>query len=169
MSAPGAILFHADQIAAAVDRLAADIAPRYAGLELTVVVVLDGALIFAADLLRRLPVPTRVETVKVTSYAAERPAEVQFLAGPPVLGGRHLLIVDDILDSGRTLAALRARLLRERPASLRACVLLDKPSRRQIDVPIEWRGLEVPDCFVIGYGLDYDGRYRNLPSIARLD
>jgi len=169
MSAPGALLYDADQIAAAVDRLAAEIAPHYAGLELTAVVVLDGALIFAADLLRRLPVPTRVETVKVTSYAADRQSEVQFLAGPPILAGRHLLIIDDILDSGRTLAALRARLTAERPASLRSCVLLDKPSRRQIDVPIEWRGLEVPDCFVVGYGLDFDGRYRNLPSIARLE
>ena len=169
MSAPGAILYDADQIAAAVDRLASEIAPRYAGVELTAVVVLDGALIFAADLLRRLSVPTRVETVKVSSYAADAQSEVRFLAGPPQLGGRHLLIMDDILDSGRTLATLRARLANERPASLRACVLLDKPSRRQIEVPIEWRGLEVPDCFVVGYGLDFDGRYRNLPCIARLE
>ena len=78
-------------------------------------------------------------------------------------------MIDDILDSGRTLTALRARLMAERPASVRSCVLLDKPSRRQIDVPVEWRGLVVPDCFVVGYGLDFDGRYRNLPNIARLD
>ena len=155
-------------IARAVDRLAAGITARHRSRELMVVAVLDGALVFAADLLRLLPMTTRLATLRASSYRTpdQRSGNLVMETLLPDVAGRHVLLVDDIIDTGRTLARIRSRLLAQEPASLEICVLLDKPSRRQISVPVEWIGLAVPDRFVVGYGLDDDGRHRNLPCIA---
>jgi hypoxanthine phosphoribosyltransferase len=141
--------------------------------ELTLVAVLTGALVFLADLLRHLPLRTRVEVVSLSSYPgpAVRSQGVSFRLKPPEdLAGRNVLILDDILDTGQTLACLLEHVRAQRPASLRSCVLLRK---RRTDlagrVEPDWVGFEVPDDFVVGYGLDHDGLYRNLPDIRALE
>ena len=169
--APGEILLDQGQIEAIVSRLAEEISTRHAGHDLTLLAVLDGALIFAADLIRRLPLRTRLETVRARSYRGVdlRPGRLDLSLPDSELAGHHLLVVDDILDTGRTLAALRQRLLACRPASLDICVLLEKPARRQDRVEAAWVGHRIPDRFVVGYGLDHDGWYRNLPHVAVLE
>jgi len=162
-SPPGEILFSESTILGTVDRLAEAIGRAHAGHELCLVAVLEGALIFAADLLRRLRLRTRLATVRASSYRgpSRQASSLQEEWIEPDIRGRHVLLVDDILDTGRTLDRIRRRFLKLEPARLEICVLLDKPSR--------FTGLTVPDRFVVGYGLDYDGRYRNLPYIAALE
>ena len=165
------LLFSGDEIAAAVDRVAGEIRTVYGDEELTVVAVLHGGLVFAADLLRRLDMPVRLGVVLASSYRgpSTEPGELHVQFQPQLdLRGRHVLLLDDILDTGRTLAAVRADLLARGAASIAIAVLLDKPSRRQVDVRADYRGLVVPDVFVVGYGLDFDGRWRNLPDIVAL-
>ena len=165
------VLFDRDAIRAAVDRLGADVRATYGDDPLTVVAVLHGALVFTADLIRRLDMPVQLETVTARSYRgdATTPGDLELrLEDAAHLTGRHVLVVDDILDTGRTLARLTTALETHRPASLRRAVLLDKPSRRVEPVTAEFVGLEVPDLFVVGYGLDHDGRWRNLPDIHAL-
>jgi len=169
---PGArLLVGPDEIQRTVDRLGQELRATYTDGELTLVVVLQGALVFAADLLRRLTLPVRLETVNARSYvgAARSPGALQLaLADLGAIEGRHVLVVDDILDTGRTLAALLAALQLRRPASLRSIVLLDKPARRQVALRADFTGMTVPDAFVVGYGLDHDGLHRNLPCLAAL-
>jgi hypoxanthine phosphoribosyltransferase len=171
LSPPGEILFSQATILGTVDRLAEAIGRTHAGHELCLVAVLEGAMIFAADLLRRLRLRTRLATVRASSYrgTSREPSSLQQEWIEPDIRGRRVLLVDDILDSGRTLDRIRRRFLELEPSRLEICVLLDKPSRRVVEVPVEFTGLTVPDRFVVGYGLDYDGRYRNLPYIAALD
>jgi len=158
----------ATAVAGAVRRLAGEIRARHGDRELLMVAVMDGALIFAADLLRLLPAGTGLATMRASSYrhGARLPGDLELAADPPDIGGRHLLLVDDIIDTGHTLDRIRRRLLAHGPASLDICVLLDKSRRRQVPVPLAWVGLPVPDRFVVGYGLDDHGRHRNLPCIA---
>jgi len=166
---PGFESIHGPEaIARAVDHLAAGITARHGQRELMLVAIMDGALVFAADLLRRLPMTTRLATIRASSYRSGRHAPGTLVVDDqlPKVRGRHVLLVDDIVDTGRTLDRIRSALLDQEPASLEICVLLDKPSRRQIQVPVEWIGLEIPDRFVVGYGLDDDGRHRSLPCIA---
>lgn len=143
----------------------------YAGRELLVLVVLKGAVFFAADLIKQLKGPVEVDFVRAKSYqGVERQGPATFSLFPEAsLFGRNILIVEDILDTGHTTAALFERLRRENPASLALCALLDKPSRRQISVPCAYLGFTVPDVFVIGYGLDYNEQYRHLPDIRILE
>jgi hypoxanthine phosphoribosyltransferase len=166
------ILFHAATIQARIDELAARIAEDYRGKELTVVAVLTGALMFTADLLRRIPLPLKLDCVSVASYhgATETSGEVKFdQLSLPDIAGRHVLIVDDILDSGLTLDAITRRFEEEcGPLSVRICVLLSKRKRRRRDVAAEYVGFEIEDDFVVGYGLDYQERYRNLPFVGVL-
>lgn len=166
------ILFHEGTILARLDELAAEIGRDLAGREVTVVAILHGGLIFAADLLRRIHLPVKVETLSVASYhgGMRSTGSVTFnQMALPDLAGRHVLILDDILDSGRTLAAIRRRLESDcHAASVRSCVLLDKNAPRAEDVTVDYRGFEVGDEFVVGYGLDYRGRYRNLPYVGVL-
>jgi hypoxanthine phosphoribosyltransferase len=170
----GEVLFTAARIGAAVGRMAERIDADYRGQDLVAVVILHGGVVFAADLIRRLQrVNLRLETLLARSYvgtASQTGGQpVPVLAhGPLDVAGRAVLLVDDILDTGRTLAAVRADLLARGAASIAIAVLLDKPSRRQIDVRADYRGLVVPDVFVVGYGLDFDGRWRNLPDIVAL-
>jgi hypoxanthine phosphoribosyltransferase len=168
------VLFTAEEIAARVAALGAQITQDYAALgarEITLIGVANGAMVFVADLLRTIRLHTRFDTVRVSTYAdAASPA-----ASPIIrnrwrldLAGRHLLLLDDILDTGNTLAHVHGELLAQNPAALRTCVLLDKKARRQTPFAAEYTGFEIPDAFVVGYGLDFAERYRNLPFVGVL-
>jgi hypoxanthine phosphoribosyltransferase len=172
----GPILFDKEAIDEAVARLAASIARDYAGKPLTVLGVLKGALYFTTDLTRALsaqPGPSElvVDYVCTSSYRdATKPSGGLRLLMDAVtpIAGKDVLIAEDIADNGLTLAYLRALLEGQGAASVRTCVLLDKAARRQVDIALEYVGFAVPDVFVVGYGLDYQERYRNLPYVAEL-
>lgn len=170
-------LFGAEEIALAIGRLAAAIAADYRGQPLLMLGVLKGALFATTDLARALagipdgPSEIAMDYLCVSSYgsATRSSGEVRLLkdTGEPITG-RNVLIVEDIIDNGLTLQYLRALLSERKPASLRSCVLFDKPYHRLVDVPVEYVGLRSPDEFVVGYGLDYQELFRNLPSLAQL-
>ncbi len=170
--APGRVVVVADDISRRVRELSEAIAADYSDRELTILAVLTGSLIFLADLIRKMPVMMRVDLVSVSSY----PGRTTTSRGPRVttpwtadMDGRDVLIVDDILDSGGTLKMLREAVLKAGAADVRTCVLLSK-SRDDLSerVEPEYVGFDVPDEFLIGYGLDYDGFYRNLPDVRAL-
>jgi hypoxanthine phosphoribosyltransferase len=165
------VLFDEQTILRRLDELAAEITQSYQDRELTVIAVLNGSLIFMADLLRRIPLPLKLDCLSVASYhgGATTTGEVIFkqLALPDVTG-RHILILDDILDSGITLAAIREKLAPERPLSVKICVLLRKLKARLRPVEADYVGFNIGDEFVVGYGLDYLERYRNLSSVGVL-
>lgn len=170
-------LFTREEITQALARLAAELARDYRGQPLTLLGVLKGALYVAADLARALaclpdgPSEIIVDYLCVSSYgnSTRSSGEVRMLrdASEPVTG-RHVVLVEDIIDNGLTLQYLRALLGERKPASLRACVLFDKPYHRLVDTPVEYVGLQSPDEFVVGYGLDYQELFRNLPYLAQL-
>lgn len=166
------ILFHTATIQARTDELAARITEDYRGRELTVVAVLTGALMFTADLLRRIPLPLRLDCISVASYhgGTETSGTVKFgQLSLPDIRGRHVLVVDDILDSGLTLEAITRRFREEcGPLSVRSCVLLSKRRQRRVEIAADYIGFEIDDEFVVGYGLDYQERYRNLPFVGVL-
>jgi hypoxanthine phosphoribosyltransferase len=143
----------------------------YHGQDLIVIPVLRGAMVFAADLVRVIDLPLTMDAVCLSSYG-DQPISSGTIHLQKDLAdsitGKHALIVEDIIDTGLTLQLLWRHLLAYEPARLGVCVLLDKPARRRVDVAIHYRGFEVPDAFVVGYGLDYQGRYRNLPFIGVL-
>jgi len=165
------ILFDELTILRRLDEIAAQISKDYANKELTVIAVLNGSLVFMADLMRRIQLPLRLDCLSVASYhgKAQTSCEVIFkqIALPDVQD-RHILILDDILDSGHTLAAIREKLETARPRSIKVCVLLSKRKQRARAVDADYLGFEIGDEFVVGYGLDYDERYRNLPCIGVL-
>lgn len=148
-------------------------AARGIGAEIVFIPVMTGALVFAADLVRELPIKLKLGLVAVSSYPGASVASkgVKLRSEiPRDLAGKHVVVVDDILDSGQTLAVIRDLVLEQRPASLRICVLLRKPRGvRVVPVDVQYVGFEIPGEFVVGYGLDYDGFYRNLPEIATLN
>lgn len=167
------VLFSAERIAARIGELAAAIASdarRGGHRDITAVVVADGALIFAADLLRALPMPVRFRSVKMSSYGGltHSSGRVELVGPAPDVRGQHVLILEDILDTGLTLTALHRLLTDGGAASLRTAVLLDKPSGRLTPYAAEYVGFHCPDAFVVGYGLDHNGLYRNLPMIGEL-
>ena len=163
----------AEQVTQINERLGREITAHYKSVlkadeQLIVIVTLKGALFFAADLTRHLDLPVCIDFVRVASYGAgtSSSGEVKLLKDIEVdPKGKHLLILDEIVDSGRTLEALMKRLKSREPASLKLCSLLSKPSRREIDLPVAYIGLEIEDKFVVGYGLDYGEKYRNLKDI----
>jgi len=165
------VLFDETAILRRIEELAAVITAEYQGRELTVIAVLNGSLIFAADLLRRIPLPLKLDCLSVASYhgGTITAGEVVFKQiTPPDVAGRHILILDDILDSGVTLAAIRDKLEMERPLSVKICVLLRKLKARICPVEADHVGFNIGDEFVVAYGLDYMERYRNLPCIGVL-
>jgi hypoxanthine phosphoribosyltransferase len=165
------ILLSEYEIRAGIDRVAAEVTQAYDGRDFTVVAVLKGSCVFAADLIRRIPIPLELAFVSAASYGSGTRAgelELHFLPAEGEIAGRSLLLVDDILDSGRTLDALKRELLRRGAAEVRTCVFLDKPARRAVPCEADFRGFRVEDRFVVGYGLDFAGRYRNLPYVAAL-
>ncbi|HMQ34561.1 MAG TPA: hypoxanthine phosphoribosyltransferase [Chloroflexaceae bacterium] len=166
------VLITAEEIQRRVRELGAQITADYAGLDdLLLVGVLKGCAMFMVDLARAVELPLAIDFIAVASYGAstESSGVVRMLKDLDAdIAGRHLLIVEDIIDSGLTLAYLRGQLLQRNPASLRICTLLNKPERRTADVPVEYLGFDIPNEFVVGYGLDYAERYRNLPYIGVL-
>ena len=169
MTASPTPLFSADEIGTQVRTLAAAIdhdSPPGAPLHL--VAVLKGSFMFLADLCRALPRPVTIDFVRISSYGSgtRSTGTVHFLQEPDDVAGRHVLIVEDIVDTGETLHALRDRFLAQQAASVRTVCLLDKPNRRVRDVPLEFIGFTIDDVFVVGYGLDLAERHRELPYIA---
>lgn len=165
------ILLDAGSIRTRVTELARQIETDYAGKVITVVVLMDGALFFVADLLRQINLPMRIVTLGASSYhgSTESSGEVKLNWPSGVeFTGLDVLLLDDILDTGLTLKALQERLLFEKPASLKTGVLLDKKRPRDHTVPLDYCGFEIGDDFVVGYGMDYQGRFRNLPCIGIL-
>lgn len=165
------ILYSEERILARLDEIAAEITRDYRDRELTVVAILNGSLMFMADLLRRIPLPLKLDCLSVASYhgGIETTGELIFRqVALPDIAGRHLLILDDILDSGLTLSAVREKLQTGGPASVRVCVLLQKKKVQLRTVDADYVGFEIEDEFVVGYGLDYMERYRNLPCIGVL-
>lgn len=152
-------------------KLGAEIAALYGTDEITVVAVINGAILFTADLLRHIENPIRLDCIRVSSYRNETKSNGQ----PQVLGhlsldlsNRHVLLIDDILDTGKTLSLIVSMIKKMQPASVRTCVLLDKRGRREVEFEADFVGFQIPDKFVVGYGLDYAERYRNLPCIGVL-
>ncbi|MDQ6764853.1 MAG: hypoxanthine phosphoribosyltransferase [Verrucomicrobiota bacterium] len=165
------ILFDEATILPRLDELAAEITADYSDRELTVIAVLNGSLIFMADLLRRIPLPLKLDCLSVASYhgGTKSTGEVVFRqVALPDVQGRHILLLDDILDSGRTLDAIRQKLQEANPMSVRVCVLLVKKIERAAHIEADYVGFEIGNEFVVGYGLDYMERYRNLPCIGVL-
>ena len=158
------------EIARRVDELAAEINGFFQGTEKLVVVgLLRGSFIFIADLARRLSVPVEIDFIEASSYgnSTESSREVRILKDlRGEIEGRDVLVVEDIVDTGHTLRHVLAILRTRNPARLETCALLSKPSRREVDVPVRWIGFEIPDAFVVGYGIDYAQRNRNLPYIG---
>ena len=169
---PGHAMITSTTIARRVRELGRQITNVYADIDtpLVMIVILKGATVFAADLLRSLSIPAELEFVRAASYGSGTSPGALRLAhmvdGPLV--GRHVLVVEDIVDSGHTVKAINRRLRRMKPASLRLAALLDRPARRAVKVNIDFVGFAIPDRFVIGYGLDYAGLYRELPGIYSL-
>lgn len=166
------VLIPCTEIASTVQRLASEITDDYRDVNPLLLGILKGSFVFLADLVRQLDFPLELEFIRLASYGAGRQTSgnievIQGLRAP--LHGRHVLVVEDIIDTGITVAFLLNLLEKERPASLRLCALLDKPSQRRATVPIDYLGLTVPDEFLVGYGLDCNERYRNLPDICVLE
>jgi hypoxanthine phosphoribosyltransferase len=165
------VLFEEQVILRRLDEMAAQITADYRDRELTVIAVLNGSLIFMADLLRRIPLPLKLDCLSVASYhgGTKTTGEVVFKQIIlPDVEDRHILILDDILDSGLTLDAIRRRLQQAHPRSVKICVLLQKQIERAAPVHADYVGFEIGNEFVVGYGLDYMERYRNLPCIGVL-
>ena len=166
------VLVTAEQIRARIVALGRQIAEDYRGKDPILVCVLKGALPFLSDLMRAIDIPLETDFMAISSYGGTRTTSsgvVRILMDlDQSIEGRHVLIVEDIVDTGRTLTYIRENLLTRRPASLCLCTLLNKPARRELPVPLDYVGFEIPDRFVIGYGLDFNEFYRNLPYVGVL-
>jgi hypoxanthine phosphoribosyltransferase len=169
---PGRVLISADEIAARVTELGESIRRDYAGRSPILVGVLKGAVVFAADLVRAMAIPVDLDFMAVSSYASGTRSSgvVRLTADLSVsIEGRDVIVVEDIIDSGRTISYLRRNLATRHPRSLALCVLLDKIARREVTVPVDYVGFVIPNEFVVGYGLDHEGLHRNLRDIAVLE
>jgi hypoxanthine phosphoribosyltransferase len=169
--AVGEILIDSDALRSRIAELGEEVSAAYEGKDLLLIGVLKGAVFFMADLMRHLTVPCEVDFMAISSYGAATDSSgvVRILKDLDInIEGRNVLVVEDIIDSGLTLSYLMRNLESREPASLEICALLTKPDRREIDVPVRWIGFEIPNRFVIGYGLDFAERYRNLPYVAVL-
>ena len=165
------ILITEADIAARVKEMGRQISEEYAGKEILMIGVLRGAVIFMADLARAISVPVALDFMAVSSYGASTSSSgiVRILKDlDQTVEDKHLLVVEDIIDTGLTLTYLLENLRSRKPASIRLCTLLNKPDRRKVNVPIDYNGFTIPDHFVVGYGLDYAEKYRNLPFIGIL-
>jgi len=166
------VLVSEARIRSRVRRLGAEISKAYADAdELTVIAIINGSIFFAADLLRHISIPTRLDCLRVSSYGND----TKPVTTPQILDrirldlrGRHVLLIDDILDTGKTIARVVKMVTTLRPASLRTCMLLEKKARRKVAFDADFVGFQIPDDFVVGYGLDFAERYRSLPCIGVL-
>jgi hypoxanthine phosphoribosyltransferase len=165
------ILLSEQQLRQRIAELGAQLAADYAGRTPILVSVLKGSIIFLADLIRSTPIPLSLDLMEVSSYGSgtETSGQVRILKDlSSSIEGRDVVVVEDIIDTGLTLNYLLRYLGERHPSSIRICCLLDKPARRLADIEIAYRGFTIPDRFVVGYGLDYDERYRNLPFVGVL-
>jgi hypoxanthine phosphoribosyltransferase len=165
------VLLSGEEVQARVAELGAQLAADYAGRDPVLVSVLKGSIIFLADLVRAMPIPLAIDLMEVSSYGSstESSGQVRILKDLSTsIEGRDVIVVEDIIDTGLTLNYLLRYLRDRRPASIRICCLLDKPARRLAPIEIDYRGFTIADRFVIGYGLDYGERYRNLPYVGVL-
>ena len=171
-AATAEVLVEATSLDARVEALARELDRDYRGRSVLLIGILKGSTLFLADLLRHLSLDASVDFMSISSYAqgGAHTGVVRIMKDLEVdIGGRHVLIVEDIVDTGLTLNYLRRALAERNPKTLRTVTLLDKTARRIIPVPVEYRGFEIEDVFVIGYGLDWQGRYRNLPDLRAVD
>ena len=166
----GKVLIPQDRLQKRVSELGAEISQAYEHKELLLVAILKGSFVFAADLLRAITIQTSIDFMAISSYGQQNSSGVVRITKDldESIQGRSVLLVEDIIDTGLTANYLLQALARRRPASIHICALLDKSARRIIDLPIEYRGFEIPDVFVVGYGMDYQQRYRHLPFITTL-
>ena len=165
------IFFSAEEIDKRLEEMAGEINRDYAGKELMLISVLRGSFVFMADLTRKITLPCTVDFLAVSSYGKGTTSSGQVQITKDLsddIEGKDILVVEDILDSGNTLSYLMKLLRARHPASIRLCTLLDKPERRVVPVEVDYVGFTIPDEFVVGYGLDYDEKYRNLPYIGIL-
>ena len=166
------ILVSEAELKACVQKLGAQITKDYEGKNLLLVSVLRGSVIFMADLMSEIKIPCTIDFMSVSSYGSGTKSSgvVKIIKDLDLnLAGYDILIVEDILDSGNTLAYLKKMLLTRNPSSIKICTLLDKPERRTADISADYSGFSIPDAFAVGYGLDYNEKYRNLPFIGVLD
>jgi len=165
------VLIDRDALQRRIRELGEEISSDYTGRDLLLVGVLKGAVFFMADLMRNLTIPCEIDFMAISSYGAQTDSSgvVRILKDLDInIEGRNVLVVEDIIDSGLTLQYLMRNLEAREPASLEVCALLTKPDRREIDVPVRYIGFEIPNRFVVGYGLDFAERYRNLPYVGVL-
>jgi hypoxanthine phosphoribosyltransferase len=165
------VLISGERIQEKVRGMGARITQDYAGERLLLIGVLRGAVVVMGDLMRHINLPCEIDFMDISSYGSGTSSSgvVRILKDlEEDISGRHVLIVEDIIDTGLTLSYLRRSLLAKNPGSLKICTLLDKPARRLVDIPVDYIGFTIPDQFVVGYGLDYGGAYRNLPDICIL-
>lgn len=165
------ILITREEIAGMCQRLGEQISRDYAGREIILVGVLKGAFVFLADLARFLTIPVKIDFISVSSYGSgtKSTGVVRIIKDLDTdITNQHVIVVEDIIDSGLTLNHLRELLSTRNPASIALCTAFDKPERRKVEIDVEYIGLQVPDEFIVGYGLDFDGNYRNLPDVAIL-
>lgn len=166
------ILFPEEEIRQAVERLAQEIRQDYQGKNPLLIGVLKGSFVFMADLVRILNMPLEIEFVRLSSYGSGTVSsgKIKVAGGLPAsIRGRDVLVIEDIVDTGLTLSFFLNHLRRKKPASLKVCVLFDKAPRRQVPVPIDYLGFTIPDAFVVGYGLDWDEKFRYLPGLYILE
>lgn len=162
------LLYSKEHIATRVAQLGATISHDYANTEIVAVVILKGAFMFAADLLRNISVPVTLEFMQTASYhnGTSSSGEIEIILDLHCdIADKHVIVIEDILDSGRTLKVLQNLLAKRKPASLRLCTLLDKRERREVKIEADYVGMEIADKFIVGYGLDHGGRYRQLGQI----
>jgi hypoxanthine phosphoribosyltransferase len=166
------VVFPAAELATAIDRLAAEIRRDYFGKNPLLLGILKGSFMFMADLVRRLDFPLEIEFVRLSSYGGgmESSGKINVVQGlRSEVRNRDVLVVEDIIDTGLTVAYLLEYLRKKRPASLRLCALRDKPSRRQAPLVLDYLGFTVPNKFIVGYGIDWNEKYRNLPDVCVLE
>ena len=165
------ILLPEERILSRIDQVARDVTQVYEGKAFTVVGVLKGSCVFVSDLIRRLPIPMELSFVSASSYGAGTESQelhLNFLPSDNEIDGKSILLVDDILDTGKTMHRLKSELLAMGAREVRTCVFLDKPSRRDVQFEADFRCFEIDNLFVVGYGLDFAGHYRNLPYVGAL-
>lgn len=167
---PEKVLIPQNRLQERVSELGQEISQQCEGKDLAVVSILKGSFIFAADLLRAVTIPCSIDFMGISTYATQSDSGVVRITKDldESIAGRDVLLVEDIIDTGLTASYLLKTLRQRRPASVEICTLLDKSARRLIDLPILYRGFEIPDVFVVGYGMDYQQQFRNLPYIATL-
>ena len=166
------VLIDEEKLQKRVDEIADQIQKEYKGREIILICILKGSIFFTVDLARRIKGDVKIEFIRVSSYndGTESSGEIKMkLDLKDSIQGKDVIVIEDIIDTGRTLSYLIEYLKMKKPNSVKLCALLDKPERRVIDVKVDYTGFQIPDKFVIGYGLDYDEKYRNLPYVGYIE